>query len=90
VDLILTVDNDKIWRPGSRKIMDLTKVPKSFKKALLKQFTTFMAVEYTRLLRKAITSQRFKDSWEPLTEKYLAWKERMGYSKKIWEATKLL
>ena len=39
---------------------------------------------------EAINSQRFKRFWAPLTERYLAHKEAMGWSSKIWEASELL
>ena len=90
MDLYLDIENFRIWRPGSRKIMNLTKVSKKFKVALLKHFTIYMADQYVEALQKAITSQRFKDDWAPLTKRYLSWKKEMGFSKKIWECTELL
>jgi hypothetical protein len=91
MDLIISIgDVEKVWKPGSVKIMNLTKVSMKFKKALLKYFTMFMLDEYKKALRKAITSQRFIDQWAPLSERYLKYKKEMGYSTKIWECTSLL
>lgn len=43
----------------------------------------FVAMQF----RNAIEEQRYRNWWEPLTRKYLAYKARKGQSLKIWEAT---
>jgi len=90
MDLILNIENDKIWNPGQKMIGDLKKVPVRFKKALLKYFTMFMADIYASELVRAIKEQRYKDTWEPLSEAYLKLKQRKGWSLNIWERTSLL
>ncbi len=90
MDLILPVEDDRLFSPGKRKIGAMKRFPIEFRRALLKYFAVFMADVYAAELVKAIDSQRFKRNWPPLSPKYLAFKEEMGWSLKIWERTSLL
>jgi len=90
MDLVLRLEDNRIWKPGSRKIMNFKRLPIEAREELLKYFTAFMAMEYAEQLYRAIETQRFKRLWADLTPKYLKHKELMGWSTQIWEATGLL
>lgn len=87
MDLILQVEDGKLWSPGKRKIMNLEQTPLTFRDELLRHFTKYMAGVYADELVRAIEEQRYGDVWTPLSPHYLLLKERMGWSDKIWEAT---
>lgn len=72
------------WRPGIRiaKQEDMEK--------LLGKFARYIATVYSKMLKDAIDSQRYKSSWEPLSPEYLAWKKSNGLSDHIWEASSLV
>jgi hypothetical protein len=88
--LILRIEDNRIWRPGSRKIASLAHLPLETKTLLVGEFAKFMAREYAEALVRAIENQRFKRFWKSLTKRYLNFKKAMGWSTKIWEATELL
>lgn len=57
------------------------------KDRLYEEFTAYIAELYRDKLKEFIDTQKFKDMWIPLSNSYLAYKKKKGYSLKIWEAT---
>jgi hypothetical protein len=87
LDLVLDVEDGRIWSPGERTIGRMTLLPKKTADTIRRWFAKFVAKEYVRKLGEAIDGQRYKDAWHPLSREWLDVKERMGWSWKIWEAT---
>lgn len=54
---------------------------------LREEFSKYMAGEISKLVVKAIDSQKYSKSWVPLNPSYKEWKRKKGLSTKIWEAT---
>jgi len=85
---------DSIWKPGSPLINDpkygLSKLPPIKKMAIINKFTEYLAYKMRDLLIKRIKTQYSYLRWEPLTEGYKKYKEKVGLSPNIWEATSLL
>lgn len=90
MDLFLQVQNFKVWRPGSRKILGLTHLPLSFRVEVLKHFAVYMADVYRDEVKAAIEDQRLAERWPALSEKYVEKKKEMGWSLKMWQRTGLL
>lgn len=88
---------DLDWQPGIRMINKIKKngnevkdIPKSVKVDLHRKFSKFIAEKMVKLLVSAITTQRYKSRWEPLTPSYIEFKRHNGLSLNIWEATGMI
>lgn len=66
------------WNPGKNLGLDAK---------TLRQFEEYMAEQYIETVRRYVDKQIRSSYWKPLSIKYLAHKEAMGYSTKTWEAT---
>ena len=71
---------NKYWNPGRNSIKFRSK------KSML-EFHRYIAEEYCRMVKSAITKQRFKSKWADLSPGYLNYKRTHGLSTNIWEAT---
>lgn len=57
---------------------------------LAEEFSRYMAYEISKLLVKAIDTQKYRKTWRELNPEYVAWKRKRGFSIKIWEASGFL
>lgn len=86
-DLVLNIEDNKIWNPGEKKLGKLAVLMPETAETIRRWFTKFVARVYVAKLIDAIDNQRYKDGWDPLTPQWAAFKEDMGWSENIWEAT---
>ena len=74
---------NKEWSPGSKMLQNQTD-------QVRKAFELYIAYEFVEEVKNAITTQKYKGKWKPLSPQYLAYKRKKGLSPIIWEATKEL
>lgn len=83
-----------IWKPGSPLINDpkygLNTLPPVTKMAIVNKFTEYLADKMKDLLVKRIKTQYSYLRWKPLSAGYQKYKEKVGLSPNIWEATQEL
>lgn len=87
MDLVLDMEDNRIWSPGERKIGKISVLPPKALEKLRGWFVKFIASMYVGELQEAIKDQRYAHAWIPLSPQWLKLKEEMGWSENIWEAT---